>query len=92
MKAMNRLPGKIAPIIFVAAASAMTVWGQLPIPVSGQSPAQNGAQAGAPGGGRGGRGGGRGAPAAAAVKQVVTPLPSAVEVTGPGEFYETFHG
>jgi len=86
---MHRLPEKIALTVFVAAASVMTALGQLPIPVSGQNPAQGGAQAGAPGGGRGGRGG-RGAQPAAAVKQVVTPIPTAVEVTGPGEFYETF--
>ena len=80
---MIRLPEKIALTVFVAAASVMTVSGQLPIPVPGQNPAQ--------GGGRAGRGGGRGAQAVAApVKQVVTPLPAAVEVIGPGEFYETF--
>jgi Alpha/beta hydrolase domain len=85
---MNRLPEKIALTVFVAAAGVMTVWGQLPIPVSGQNPGQRGAAAGA----RGGRGGGRGAQPAAAqpVKQVAAPLPSAIEVTGPGEFYETF--
>jgi hypothetical protein len=80
---MNRLPEKIKLTVLVAAASIMTVSGQLPIPVSGPNPAQGGAL--------GGRGGGRGAqPAAAPVKQVVAPLPSAIEVTGPGEFYETF--
>src|ERR1700679_474652 len=91
MRTMNRLPGKIALTVFAAAASVMTVSGQLPIPVSGQSPSQGGAQAGPPAGGRGGRGG-RGAQPAAAepVKQVVTPIPAASEVTGPGEFYETF--
>ena len=88
---MKRLPEKIAPIVFVAAASAMTVLGQLPIPGSGPNPAQGGAQAGVPGGGRGGRGGGRGAQVAAEhVKQVVTPIPAAIEVTGPGQFFETF--
>jgi len=88
---MKRLPEKIAPIVFVAAASVMTVLGQLPIPGSGPNPAQGGAQAGVPGGGRGGRGGGRGAQVAAEhVKQVVTPIPAAIEVTGPGEFFETF--
>jgi hypothetical protein len=84
---MRRLPEKIAMTVFVAAASVMTVVGQLPIP--------GGAQPGAADGGRGGRGGGRGgrgaqAAAAAPVKQVVTPVPSAIEVTGPGEFFETF--
>jgi hypothetical protein len=74
---MNRL------LSVFAAASMMTVSGQLPIPVPGQNPA--------PGGGRAGRGGGRGTqPVAAPVKQVVAPIPSAIEVTGPGEFYETF--
>jgi len=87
---MTRLPEKIALTVFAAAASAMNVWGQLPIPVAGPNPVQGGAQPGAPGTGRGGRGG-RGAQAAAEpVKQVVTPLPAALEVTGPGEFYETF--
>ena len=91
---MHRLPEKIAIAAFAAAASVMTMLGQLPIPVAGQPPAQGGAPAGAPAGGRGGQGGGRGgrgaqAPAAP-VKQVVTPLPTAVEVTGPGEFFETF--
>ena len=91
MRAMNRLPEKTALTVFVAAAGVMTVLGQLPIPVPGQNPAQGGGQAGAPGGGRAGRGG-RGAQLAAAepVKQVVTPIPTAIEVTGPGEFYETF--
>jgi hypothetical protein len=89
---MTRLPEKIALTVFAAAASVMNVWGQLPIPVAGPNPVQGGAQPGAPGTGRGGRDGGRGAQAAAAepVKQVVTPLPAALEVTGPGEFYETF--
>jgi hypothetical protein len=88
---MNRLPEKTVLAVFVAAAGVMTVLGQLPIPVPGQNPAQGGAQAGTPGGGRAGRGG-RGAQPAAAepVKQVVTPIPVAIEVTGPGEFYETF--
>src|ERR1035438_3296582 len=90
---MNRLP-KIALTVLTAAASVMTLSAQLPIPVSGQNPAQGGAPAGAPAGaggvGRGGRGAGRGAAAAPPVKQVAAPIPAAVEVTGPGEFYETF--
>jgi len=87
---MTRLPERIALTVFAAAASVMNVWGQLPIPVAGPNPVQGGAQPGAPGTGRGGRGG-RGAQAAAEpVKEVVTPLPAALEVTGPGEFYETF--
>jgi hypothetical protein len=69
-------------------------FGQAPIPVPGQPPVQNGPQPGASGGavgaqGRGGRGG-RGAQPAEPVKQVVAPIPTAVEVTGPGEFFETF--
>jgi hypothetical protein len=85
---MERFPKKIALTALIAAA-AMTVWGQLPIPVPGQNP-----PAAAPGGNPGGRGGGRGGrgaqPPPAPVKQVVAPIPSVVEVTGPGEFYETF--
>src|SRR5579872_3265651 len=91
--AMNRLLRILQKIALtvLAAANVMTVSGQLPIPVPGQSPAQGGVQAGAPGGGRGGRGGGRGAQVPAVpVKQVITPIPVAIEVTGPGQFYETF--
>ena len=84
---MTRLPERIALTVFAAAASVMNVWGQLPIPVAGPNPVQGGAQPGAPGTGRGGRGA---QAAAEPVKQVVTPLPAALEVTGPGEFYETF--
>jgi hypothetical protein len=55
--------------------------------VPGQNQPQPGAQA-ASQPGRGGRGA---RPAAAEpVKQVVAPIPSAIEVTGPGPFYETF--
>jgi hypothetical protein len=65
--------------IVIGLFACVTAFGQLPIPVAGQAPTQ-------PGGGRG-----RGPQAAAApVKQVVAPIPSAVEVTGPGEFFETF--
>jgi hypothetical protein len=78
---MLRPPEKVLLFVFIAAAGALTLSGQLPIPVPGQGSAA---------GGRGGRGG-RGAQAAPApVKQVVTPIPTAVEVTGPGDFYETF--
>ena len=87
---MTRLPVIVAlGAILIAAGS---IRGQLPIPVPGQNSKQGGAQAGAPGGGRGGRGGGRGGQQAAAepVKQVVAPLPAAIEISGPGEFYETF--
>ena len=77
--------------MLTALAFAIATLGQLPIPVPGQNPQPGGAPAGVPAGGRG-RAGGRGVPAAPAepVKQVVTPIPAAVEVTGPGEFYETF--
>jgi hypothetical protein len=59
----------------------MAALGQLPIPVPGQPPAPAGAQAGR---------GGRGAQAPGPVKQVVTPIPTAIAVTGPGELFETF--
>jgi hypothetical protein len=67
--------------VFVVAGGAMSAWGQLPIPVAGQSPAPNG-----------GRAGGRGPQPVVAepVKQVVTPIPAAVEVSEPGDFFETF--
>ncbi|HEX4274933.1 MAG TPA: alpha/beta hydrolase domain-containing protein [Bryobacteraceae bacterium] len=99
---MNRPPEKIAFFALIAAVGAVSLSGQLPIPVPGQTPAVGGgqgggAQAGAAAAGRGGRGGGRsgrggrGTQAAAEpVKQVVAPVPSATEVDGPGEFYETF--
>jgi hypothetical protein len=69
----------------------MNAWGQLPIPVSGSNPAQNGAQPGGPAS-RGGGGGGRGAQPATAepLRQMAAPIPAAIEVTGPGDFYETF--
>ena len=70
-------------------AGAGAVFGQLPIPVPGQaSPGQAPTPQGAPGG-RGGRGG-RGTQPAEPPKQVVTPIPTAIEVTGPGDFFETF--
>src|SRR5690348_11736528 len=81
---MNYLAGKLALTMLVAA-TVMNVSAQLPIPVPGQNPAQGAA----PGGGRGGRGG-RAAQPVEPVKQVVAPIPSAVEITGPGEFFETF--
>jgi hypothetical protein len=68
----------IALFLLIAVAGVITVFGQLPIPVPGQQPVQGG-----------GRGGAQAAPAQP-VKQVVTPIPTAIEVTGPGEFYETF--
>jgi Alpha/beta hydrolase domain len=79
LRTMNRL----RLIAFIAAVGVVAAFGQLPIPVPGQSsaPAQPG---------RGGRGGRGSAPAAEPVKQVVTPIPAAVEISSPGEFYETF--
>jgi hypothetical protein len=87
---MHRYTEKIALTVFIAAASLTTLWGQLPIPVTGQNPAPAGGQGGAGQGGRGGRGGRGAQPAAAPVKQIAAPLPTAIEVTGPGEFFETF--
>ena len=86
---MTRTPEKVALTVVIAAASVINAWGQLPIPAPGQNPVQGGAPAGAPGGGQGR--GGRGAQATAPpVKQVAAPIPTAVEVAGPGQFYETF--
>jgi hypothetical protein len=68
-------------ILLMAAASVITLWGQLPIPVPGGGPAPGAAPANVRGG--------QPAPTGP-VKQVVTPIPSAIEVTGPGEFFETF--
>jgi Alpha/beta hydrolase domain len=85
---MNRLFQRAAVTLFVVA--PVVVFGQLPIPVPGQTPAAGGAPGGRGGAGaRGGRGG-RGAQPAEPVKQVVAPIPDAREVTGPGEFFETF--
>ena len=86
---MTRMPEKIALTVVIATASVINAWGQLPIPAPGQNPVQGGAPAGAPGGGQGR--GGRGAQATAPpVKLVAAPIPTAVEVAGPGQFYETF--
>jgi Alpha/beta hydrolase domain len=63
-------------LIVLMTCGAMSVRAQLPIPVAGQSPAPNG------------RGSQR--VAAQPVKQVLAPIPTAVEVSGPGEFFETF--
>lgn len=79
---MNRSVEKIVVTVFAVTGGVMTLSGQLPIPVPGQGPQRAGR-----GAGRGGRGA---QPAPAPVKQVVAPIPSAVEVTGPGEFFETF--
>jgi hypothetical protein len=81
---MKRLLQSTAFTLFFIAPSVTTMFGQLPIPVPGQTPTLGGAP-----GGRGGRGG-RGSQPAEPVKQVVAPIPTAIEVTGPGEFFETF--
>src|SRR4051812_37030388 len=103
METMSRWTKRVGLTAFVVAISALTASAQLPIPVPGQNAPPGGGQPGAQGqrggggqgqrggGGQGGRGGQRGAPAEAEpVKQVVTPIPTAVEVTGPGAFFETF--
>jgi hypothetical protein len=89
---MNRSLAKGGFAAILTASGVMMAFGQLPIPVPGP---QGGGPAGVPAGGRTGRGGGRagrGVPAALAepVKQVVAPFPSTIEVTGPGDFFETF--
>ena len=82
-----RIVDKRLPALFAACAAALL--GQAPIPVPGQAPVQN--QPGAAGAqGRGGGRGGRGGQPAPPVKQVAAPVPTAVEVTGPGAFFETF--
>jgi hypothetical protein len=86
MTATNRWTLAIVIAALLVTISGIAVSGQLPIPVPGQPPAQ-GQRGGA---GQGGRGGQRAAQAAAAVKQVAAPIPTAVEVTGPGAFFETF--
>ncbi|HEY1753942.1 MAG TPA: alpha/beta hydrolase domain-containing protein [Bryobacteraceae bacterium] len=70
-------------------AGITTLYGQAPIPVPGQAPIQNSPPSGRGAQGRGGRGG-RGAQPAEPVKQVAAPIPAAVEITGPGAFFETF--
>jgi len=92
---LNRPLPKVGLAAIIAAAGVMMAFGQLPIPVPGQGLAPGGTPFGVPAGGRGGRGGGRGGRGAQAtpaepVKQVVAPIPSAIEGTGPGEFFETF--
>jgi hypothetical protein len=83
---------KIALVAIGLAMSAMIIFGQTAIPVPGQNPAQGAGQGQRGEGQRGGRGGQRGAEAAPAapVKQVVAPIATAVEVTGPGALFETF--
>src|SRR5436190_20764646 len=98
MKLTNRLAGNLLLAALIVAIGTMTFFGQTAIPVPGQNPAQGGGQGGRGGGqgqgqrgGGGGRGGQRGAEAAPEpVKQVAAAIPTAVEVTGPGAFFETF--
>src|SRR5438552_14749494 len=73
---------KATILAFITAISATVILAQTPIPIPGQR-----------GGGDGqrGRGGQRGAEAAPTpIKQVVAPIATAVEGTGPGAFFETF--
>ncbi len=101
MKLKNRLAGNMVLAASIVALGGITFLGQTPIPVPGQNPPQAGGQAGqggragqgqrGGGGGRGGQQGQRGGEAAAQpVKQVVAPIAEAMEVTGPGPFFETF--
>src|SRR5436190_13029662 len=96
MKLINRLAWHIALATLIVAIGTMTFLGQTAIPVPGQNPAPAAGQGQRGGGqgqrGGGGRGGQRGAeaPAAEPAKQVVAPIATAVEVTGPGPFFETF--
>jgi Alpha/beta hydrolase domain len=81
MPAIRRLASKITVAgvgVFISAAS---LFAQTPIPVPGQRGQ----------GARGAQGGQRGAPQPAApVQQVIAPIASAMEVSGPGPFFETF--
>src|SRR5690242_4932088 len=91
MERAMKLTRYLAFAALISAVGAMTFLAQTPIPVPGQNPAQADGQQGQRGGGRGGRGGQRGEERPAApVKQVVAPIATAVEVTGPGTFFETF--
>src|SRR5438874_1772338 len=97
MTVVHRRTSKIVVAAFAVAIAAslgaLTITGQLPIPVPGQQgPQGQGGQTGRGAGAQGGRGGQRGAQAAPAesVKQVAAPIPTAIEVSGPGAFFETF--
>ena len=79
MNLMKRSAGNTTLAIFVVAISATIILGQTAIPIPGQR-----------GGDQGQRGRGAEAPAAEPVKQVAAPIATAVEVTGPGAFFETF--
>jgi len=81
MTSMSRLTSKVAAIAVALLFSAVIFLGQTPIPVPGQRGQ----------GARGAQDGRRGTPQPAApVHQVAAPIPSAKEVTGPGQFFETF--
>jgi hypothetical protein len=91
MSLTHRWTAAIASVAIVMAVEAITVFGQLPIPVQGQRGGQAPPlppQPGQPGQ----RGGGRGLPPAPApdpppvVSAIATASP---EVTGPGKFFET---
>src|SRR5262245_17621575 len=81
MTIIRRLASKITVAgvgLFISTAPLLA---QTPIPVPGQRGQ----------GGRGGQGGQRGAPQPPApVQQVVAPIANALEVNGPGPFFETF--
>ena len=90
MTVLSRLTSKIVVAAVALFFSAVIFLGQTAIPIPGQQ-----GQGGAPGqqgqGARGGQRGQRGAQQPAApVKQVVAPAATAMEVTGPGPFFETF--
>ena len=81
MTVMNRVTSKTTVAAAALLFSAATFSGQTAIPIPGQQ-GQRGAQ---------GQRGQRGAQQPAApVQQVVAPIASAMEVTGPGPFFETF--
>jgi Alpha/beta hydrolase domain len=89
MSVTKRLAGRLWLAAIVVAISAITVMGQLPIPVPGENNGGPGAQGQRGGGGQGGRGQ-RGAPAAPPAPMVVAPLATvSSEITGPGKFFET---
>ena len=81
MMLARRLTSKTTVAAVAVFISAATLLAQTPIPVPGQRGP----------GARGAQGGQRGAQQPAApVQQAVAPIASAMEVTGPGPFFETF--
>ena len=91
MSQTHRWTAAIASVAIVMAAEAITVSGQLPIPVQGQRGGQTPPQPPQPGP-PGQRGGGRGPqqPPAPDPPPVVSAVATASpEVTGPGKFFET---